>query len=172
LLLTTAFSRYPEALDWARDRLTGAWGGVAAESPMFDFDSTDYYQSTMGGGLRKIFFAFERLRDPAELVESKLQTNRWEDQYAAGAHHPEPRPLNLDPGYLTMSKLVLASTKDFAHRIYIDRGIYAEITLCYRQHGWQHHQFTFADYRREDYQEFFSRCRQYLHGRLREARAK
>ena len=81
----------------------------------------------------------------------------------------EPRPLNLDPGYLTLGKLVLASTKDFAHRIYLSRGIYAEVTLYYRHGRWEHHQFTFADYRREDYQHFFSQCRDVLHRRLREA---
>jgi len=172
LLLTAAFSRHPEALAWARTRLAEAWGAVALESPPFEFNSTDYYQPTMGSGLRKVFWAFEQLHDPAELVEIKLQTNRWEEEYAQQGRHREPRPLNLDPGYLTLGKLVLASTKDFAHRVYLGRGIYAEITLHYRQHAWQHHQYTFADYRREDYQAFFSRCRAYLHGRLREERAR
>ena len=168
LLITAAFSRYPEALRWARRRLVEAWGPVALESPTFAFTSTDYYQPTMGQGIQKVFWAFERTIDPAWLVRIKLDTNRWEEDYAAEAGHPEPRPLNLDPGYLTLGKLVLASTKDFAHRIYLDRGIFAEITLYYRKHRWGHHQFTFADYRREDYQAFFSECREYLHRRLRE----
>ena len=77
-----------------------------------------------------------------------------------GREKPEPRPLNLDPGYLTLGKLVLASTKDFAHRIYLSRGIYAEVTLQYRHRRWEHHQYTFPDYRREDYQQFFSECRE------------
>jgi hypothetical protein len=61
----------------------------------------------------------------------------------------------------------LASTKDFAHRIYLNRGIYAEVTLFYKHHRWQHHDCTFADYRRADYQQFFSLCRETLHRRLR-----
>ena len=113
------------------------WGPLAAESPRFDFHETDYYEPTMGPGLRKTFFTFAELIDPAELVAIKLQTNLWEEQYARGAQHEQPRPLNLDPGYLTLGKLVLASTKDFAHRIYLDRGIYAETTLFYRRHRWQ-----------------------------------
>ena len=73
-----------------------------------------------------------------------------------------PRPLNLDPGYLTPAKLVLASTKDFAHRIYLSQGIFAEITLQYQHQRWKHHEYTFPDYRRADYQRFFSACRELL----------
>jgi hypothetical protein len=93
-------------------------------------------------------------------------TNRWEEEYAAASDHAESRPLNLDPGYLTLGKLILASTKDFAHRIYLARGIYAEVTLQYKHRRWQHHEYTFPDYRRADYQQFFSECRDTLHERL------
>jgi hypothetical protein len=76
---------------------------------------------------------------------------------------PESRPLNLDPGYLTEAKLVLASTKDRDHRVYLDRGIYAEVTLHYqRGRGWQPRPWTYPDYRSEPYLQFFTRCRQYL----------
>ncbi len=168
LLLVAAFSRHGEALEWARGRAEEAWGEIAMQSPAFEFDETAYYEPTMGPGLRKTFMAMARPTDPSELVAIKLRTNSWEEQYAAEAADPEPRPLNLDPGYLTLGKLVLASTKDFVHRVYLDRGIYAEVTLFYRRGAWQHHEWTFADYRRGDYQAFFTRARDYLHGRLRE----
>jgi hypothetical protein len=113
----------------------------------------------MGPDLVKQFWAFERSMDPADVVNAKLATNAWEAEYAALARHAEPRPLNLDPGYLTQAKLVLASTKDHAHRIYLNRGIYAEVTLHYQHRAWRHHDWTFPDYRRADYQEFFTRCR-------------
>jgi hypothetical protein len=162
LLLLAAFSRYEAALAWARDRACLAWGPVGLESPSFLFDQTDYYRPTMGPGLRKIFWAFARPFDPGKIAEVKLQTNQWEQDYARQSDHTEPRPLNLDPGYLTLGKLVLASTKDHAQRIYLARGIYAEVTLSYRHGGWQPHPWTFADYRRRDYQEFFSECRELL----------
>jgi hypothetical protein len=168
LLLLAAFSRYDAALAWARRRAVEAWGSIALESPAFAFTETDYYESTMGPGLKKAFFTFTTPFDPGELVRCKLLTNQWEAEYAAAAGHPEPRPLNLDPGYLTLGKLVLASTKDFAHRIYLSEGIFAEVTLYYRHHVWQHHQYTFPDYRREDYQRFFSQCRQMLHDTKRQ----
>ena len=160
LLLLAAFSRHDAALDWARQKATETWGPIALESPRFDFAETHYYNATMGPGLKKVFFAFLRSFDPVALVDIKLATNQWEVEYAAAAGHSEPRPLNLDPGYLTLGKLVLASTKDFAHRIYLSRGIYAEVTLQYKHRCWQHHEYTFADYRREDYQQFFTQCRE------------
>ncbi|MGO8691477.1 MAG: DUF4416 family protein [Thermoguttaceae bacterium] len=162
LLVLAAFSRHEAALRWARGRAAETWGPPALESPAFDFRETDYYQATMGAGLRKVFLAFPPPFDAATLVEIKLQTNAWEQEYARAAGHAEPRPLNLDPGYLTLAKLVLASTKDFAHRVYLRDGIYAEVTLFYKHHRWEHHQYTFADYRRADYQQFFSQCREFL----------
>ncbi len=162
LLILAAFSRHAEALVWAREKTDSMWGPVALASPAFEFSETDYYAATMGAGLRKQFFAFEKLIDPGRLAEIKLQTNAWEQQYAAVAKHAESRPLNLDPGYITLAKLVLASTKDHAHRIYLGQGIYAEITLHFRHGDWQPTQWTYPDYRRPDFQEFFTACREYL----------
>jgi len=168
LLLLAAFSRHGDALDWARRQAVEHWGPVAMESPVFEVRETRYYEQSMGEGLRKTFLVFQRLFDPSGLPAIKLQTNAWEQQYTDSAGLPEMRPLNLDPGYLTLAKLVLASTKDHSHRLYLADGIYAEITLRYTQRHWQAHEWTFADYRREDYQQFFSQCRDYLHRQLRE----
>jgi len=162
LLVLAAFSRHGEALDWARRRAEPCFGPVARESPRFAFDQTDYYAASMGSGLVKQFFAFERLVDPARLPELKRLTNAWEDELAAEGTYAEARPLNLDPGYLTAAKLVLASTKDFAHRVYLRDGIYAEVTLHYRHGRWEPHTYTFPDYRGAAYHEFFDRCRTWL----------
>ncbi len=165
LLILAAFSRHAGALDWSRERATAAWGPAALESARFEFAETDYYKPTMGESLRKCFWAFEQLIDPASLVERKIKTNAWEAEYAGTGGHSEPRPLNLDPGYLTPAKLVLASTKDHAHRLYLSRGIHAEVTLYYKDRRWQHRDWTFPDYRRDDYQQFFGACREYLRRR-------
>jgi hypothetical protein len=165
LFLLAAFSRHDAALDWARQRAESAWGTVALESPRFEFAETDYYEPTMGPGLRKCFFTFGPPVDPVVLAERKIETNDWELEYAKRAGHAEPRPLNLDPGYLTPAKLVLASTKDHAHRLYLARGIYAEVTLYFKGRRWQYRDWTFPDYRRDDYQQFFSACRELLRRR-------
>ena len=166
LLFTAAFSRHEAALDWARQQAIAAWGPLLAQSPIFDFSQTDYYTASMGPGLLKTFFAFDRPFDPAELPQIKLQSNRWEDEFAASAGLAESRPLNLDPGYIALGKLVLASTKDHAHRIYLANGIYAEVTLYYSHHEWRDRDWTFPDYRRADYQQFFTQCRDALYQRI------
>ena len=162
LLLLAAFSRHEAALDWARQKAVEAWGPIALESPRFDFAETHYYDATMGPGLKKVFFAFQRPFDPADWSKSSCRPTAGKRNMPPRPGHAEPRPLNLDPGYLTLGKLVLASTKDFAHRIYLSRGIYAEVTLQYKHHRWQHHEYTFPDYRRADYQQFFSECREMM----------
>jgi hypothetical protein len=160
--IIAVISRYEEALVWSRQRVSEAWGPIALESPSFSFHETDYYTPTMGPELKKTFLFCEQLADPAELADWKFASNDWEAEYAALGRHPEPRPLNLDPGYIAPSKLVLASTKDYAHRLYLGRGMFAEITLFYRDHGWQAHGWTFPNYRREDYQAFFTEVRKWL----------
>ena len=90
-----------------------------------------------------------------------------EEEYQALGNHAEARPLNLDPGYITEAKLVLASTKDRDHRLYLDRGIFAECTLHYRQGIWQLRPWTYPDYQRADYHAFFLACRDYLRARYR-----
>ncbi len=165
LLLVAAFSRHPQALDWARTRLEAHCGPVALASPAFEFVETNYYQATMGAAIQKLFWIFEQPMPPDELPALKLATNQWEAEYAALGLHPEPRPLNLDPGYMTAAKLVLASTKDHAHRIYISQGFFAEVTLFFKDGRWQHRDWTFPDYRRDDYQQFFLSARQFLRRR-------
>lgn len=167
LMLVAAFSRYDDALAWGRQRCVEAFGPLALESESFEHNETTYYQREMGPDLRKTFWAFERLVDPAALVDAKLMTNQWEVDYAALANKAEPRPLNLDPGYLTEAKLVLASTKDRDHRLYLDRGIFAENTLFFRGGNWQLRPWTYPDYQRADYHLFFTRCRDYLRQRYR-----
>lgn len=167
LCLVAAFSRDLEALDWARDWCVSQWGPLALESERFQFTETDYYDASMGQGQRKTFFALEPLMDPGALSERKLASNAAELEYARLNPGEFSRPLNIDPGYITESKLVMASTKNHAHRIYLQQGIYAEITLRYRGHEWQPWEWTYPDYRRADFQAFFERCRLCLRSHLR-----
>ncbi len=162
LLLVAVSSRYPEAFDWARARWLEAFGALALESERFPFDQTNYYLSTMGDQLLKAFLTSAVLMDPERLPEIKCLTNDWEEEYARERSWPEPRPLNLDPGYLSEDKLVLASTKNHAHRLYLSRGIYAEFTLQFRAGKWQCCPWTYPDYQQPSFHAFFDRCRQFL----------
>ncbi|HMP80787.1 MAG TPA: DUF4416 family protein, partial [Pirellulaceae bacterium] len=151
MLLCALISRHQPALAWAQQRIATTWGPIVATSPEFYFTETEYYRSSMGPDLRKQFVAIQGPFDPAQLADVKLTTNRWEQDYAATHPDPFPRPLNLDPGYLTEAKLVLATTKDRDHRIYLHSGIFAEITLHYHGGRWQPSRWTYPDYQRADY---------------------
>lgn len=122
------------------------------------FDFTDYYEKEMGSGLKRRFLSFKRLIDPALLADIKLTANRIEAGIS-GCAAGVKRPVNIDPGYITDAKLVLASTKDYSHRIYLGRGIYAEVTLFYKDRSFRSCEWTYPDYRTEAYIEIFNHIR-------------
>ena len=178
LLIIAAFSPSEETLALGKERAEKAFGPVWRESPVWRFDEfTHYYDQQMGPALLKRFWAFDQLIDPGRLAAIKVETNRWEGEIAEqlsaivssegeeSAAPAPPRPLNLDPGYIDLGKLILASTKDHAHRIYLSEGIFAETTLMYTRKEWRTLPWTYADYQSAGYQAFFTECREHLHDR-------
>src|SRR5713101_9067288 len=166
LLVIAAFSRHGEALRWAEEKLTSYFGPIARTSPDFDFHQTRYYESTMGPGLRKRFLIFRDLIPPDGLADAKVRTNHLEQELAQAARFPEPRPLNLDPGILSLGKFMLATTKDQAHRIYLRDGIYAEVTLRFQAGEFEPWPWTYADYRLPEVRAFLKEARDFYKARL------
>jgi hypothetical protein len=146
--------------------LVDRFGSVDYESDVLEFDKTDFYAREMGVVLLKKFYAFEKLIEPEDIVDVKLSTNRIEDLFIAsdGQH----RTINLDPGYVGLSKFVLATTKDSGHRIYIRDGIYAESTLRYVRGTFEPFEWTYPDYRTREYIDFLNKVRTVYHKRLTE----
>lgn len=169
LLVVAAFSRRPEALAWAQGQLEARYGPVALVSPAFVFDQTRYYEPTMGPDLRKQFLAFAELQPPDALADIKRRTNDLERALAETGGHPEPRPLNLDPGLLTLGKFVLATTKDQAHRIYLRDGIFAEVTLRFEAGTFRPWDWTYADYREPHVIAFLNEAREHYRQQSRPA---
>lgn len=165
--LCAVFSRYPEARVWAKRELQQRWGTPLEETPEVPFDSSPFYERTMGPGLVKQWIAFAEVASPGSLADWKLETNHLEAEYAIQANTPETRPLNLDPGYVTQAKLVLATTKDRDHRVYLRDGIFAEVTLSYTGRRWVDHRWTYPDYRTEPLIGLVQRCREHLREHLR-----
>jgi hypothetical protein len=160
LLVVAAFSRHPPALAWARGRLEQDFGPVRRASAAFPFDQTTYYAASMGTDLHKQFFAFRDLIDGERLAAVKLRTNALEQDLAASGSYPEARPVNLDPGVLTLGKFVLATTKDQAHRVYLRDGIFAEVTLRFHAGAFEPWPWTYADYREPGVREFLREARE------------
>jgi len=140
------------------------WGQILFISPEWDFSSqTRYYEKEMGQNLRRIFAVFDNIISPIHLVESKLQARSWELDLSDGAN----RRVNIDPGYISPNKIILASTKNHYHRIYLDKGIYLELTLVYYHGDWQRLDWTYPDYYHL-YRDWFRQIRGDLLTRLRE----
>jgi hypothetical protein len=167
LAILAVTSRHDEAFAWSHARWQALLDDVALCSNPFEFVQTDYYTATMGDHLRKQFLVATRLCDPADLPGWKVLTNQWEEEYQAANNWPESRPLNLDPGYLAQDKLVLASTKNHAHRLYLGKGIYGEFTLQYRGKKWCSCPWTYPDYQQPVYHAFFTQARDYLRERAK-----
>ena len=166
LLFMAVFSSNASAFEWVRKRAESQWGTLALESEEFPFETfTDYYAATMGVTLPKRLWAFEKLITPDALPKIKCLTNDWEEEFKAFADGSVERPLNIDPGYIDLGKLILASTKDHAHRIYMSDGIFAETTLMYTQKQWKPLPWTYPDYQSAGYQKFLTQCRVYLQSR-------
>jgi hypothetical protein len=159
-LIVAAFSRHLEVLAWARERLVDTYGPVGLVSDDYEFCQTRYYEEEMGIKLVKRFFVFDRLLAPNRLPEVKLLTNRLEAELAANGRYAEPRPLNLDPGTLELGKFMLATTKDQAHRIYLDQGIFAEVTLRFEGGEFVPWPWTYADYRQDCVRAFLVKARE------------
>jgi hypothetical protein len=147
-------------------RLVSLYGPVDHRSDVLPFDFTDYYEAEMGDLIDRVFFSFERLIEADRLPEIKRRTNEMEAEVAPLLQAVK-RPVNLDPGYIEHAKVVLASTKNFYHRIYAGGGIFAEVTMHFKNNTYQFFPWTYPDYQSRDYQEFFLKVRQIYRAQLR-----
>ena len=151
-------------------RLASAYGAIDHRSDVITFDFTDYYEAEMGDLIDRVFFSFERLIEADQLPKIKRQTNQLEEELAPILRTPTTtvkRPVNLDPGYIEQAKVILASTKNFYHRIYLGGGIFGEVTMHFKNNTYQFFPWTYPDYQSKDYQDFFLRVRQIFRAQLR-----
>jgi len=158
-LLVGMLAQRSEWLEAAERLLAAAFGPIDLASGLIPFDFTDYYEPEMGPGLVRKFITHRDLLSPRDIAGIKLATNAMEARLAEELGADVARPVNLDPGYLDGSKLVLATTKDYSHRIYVGDGIYAEITLTWRKGAWQPTPWTYRDYQSDAYLAFFMQAR-------------
>ena len=141
-------------------------GPIDFTSELMPFTSTTYYEAEMGPDIQRQFISFERLVDAGTLAEMKLFTNTVEQTFALKKLDGDARRVNLDAGYLCLAKLVLASTKDHAHRIYLRDGIYAEITLRFYRKTFQPWEWSYPDYRLPKYISIFNEIREIYRNQL------
>ncbi|WP_285905513.1 DUF4416 family protein [Pseudodesulfovibrio pelocollis] len=146
--------------DWVWPGLLGElearFGPAEHVSELFPFDQTGYYDAELGTPIGRRLLAFEALRPLDELADIKLATNAIEAAHAVGGQ----RRVNLDPGFLTLERLVLATGKNFSHRVYLGRGIWADLTLIWQRGGWTDFPWTFPDYAGREMKSRLTKLRQ------------
>ncbi|MBD3224724.1 MAG: DUF4416 family protein [Caldithrix sp.] len=122
----------------------------------FQFDTfTDYYQSMMGDKLLKFFVSFAHLIPAETLPQIKVQTNTIEKSNESD----KLRLINIDPGYLTENKVVLATTKNYSHRLYLSDGIFGDLHLFFKDQTFQFQKWTYPDYKQSSVIAFFNNLR-------------
>ncbi|HOO70732.1 MAG TPA: DUF4416 family protein [Spirochaetota bacterium] len=154
---------YPDGgmFDRACDALVGRCGGIDLTSGPFPFDHSDYYRDM--GSLTRVYVSFKKLIRREEIVDIKLFTNELETALSGGGQ----RRINIDPGYLTMSNLFLASCKEYYHRAYLNRGVYLENEYRYSDGRFNFWEWTYPDYRRPEAVGFFTEARGIYRAQIR-----
>ena len=137
------------------ESLVNLYGQADIISEWMPFDQTTYYAPEMGQPLQRRMLAFKNLIHQNQLAQIKRETNKLETQFLENGS----RTVNIDPGYLLLERLVLATGKNFSHRIYIGKGIYADLTLIYKQGRFESLPWTFPDYAGTQIQQFLQRVR-------------
>jgi Domain of unknown function (DUF4416) len=158
LLLVSTLYHSEDVFRQSKEILENNLGDILYLSPPLTWDYSSYYKDEIGWPLFRQIIFFKNIIDPGLLVDMKLKTNEIESAFTLDGK----RQINLDPGYLTLSKIVLASTKNYAHRLYLGRGIYGEITLIYRDGIYSPHIFTYRDYQDKSHMDIFMQAREML----------
>jgi len=151
--------------------LVQLYGTADHASPKFQFDFSDYYAGQMGKELQRKFLSFAELLAPEELSNIKIRTNALEKELST-KFGEVPRAVNLDPGYVTRAALIMATAKDFAHRIPLNRGIYAHLEFLFRKDDIRLMDWTYPDYREKPCQRFFLEVRRTYLCQLRQNKAR
>lgn len=142
-----------------------SFGSIDSRSEEIDFTFTHYYDKEMGTPITRVLYSIAELVDPAALAPLKHLSNSVE---ARTAHPDGHRIINLDPGLLSLSRLILATTKPSGHRIPIGQGMHAEITLLFQRGRFQPLDWTYPDFRSQIYHDWLLTVRRGYHEHLKE----
>jgi hypothetical protein len=155
----------PALLEEAQAALAEAYGEIDDSSAPVRWTVSSYYADEMGPDLTRQFLSFARLIAADVLMSIKAATNDLENRWRRGGK----RRVNIDPGYVGLTKLVLATTKDAAQRIYLGDGLYAEPTLAYEDGSFRPYTYTYRDYADAGGVRFFNGVRARYLQQLRES---
>ncbi|OIO34148.1 MAG: hypothetical protein AUJ70_01700 [Candidatus Omnitrophica bacterium CG1_02_40_15] len=177
-LIIGMLAKSQKLFDIAEEFFIKEFGPIDYKSPVISFGYTDYYKKEMGSPLKRKFISFKKTISPGRIAKIKLLANSIEEKLAVKINSSRLRSknivraskvsrelpnlrrrINIDPGYISDSKLVLATTKDYFHRVYLHHGIYAEVTLRWRKSSFEPFEWTYPDYRSKVYIDILNTIR-------------
>lgn len=162
-LIASLFSQEEDKILQVIGEMVEIFGPVDWMSPKLYFERTRYYEREMGWPLVRRFISFEELIDPGTLPEVKLRTNQLEKELCRDGK----RLVNIDPGYIALERLILATGKNYTHRVYLNKGIYADLTLIYSKGSFVPLKWTYPDYADRTIIEWFNKIRERYKEQLR-----
>lgn len=163
-LFFSLFSTEKDLIDKVIDELVELFGTPDIITPWLLFDRTRYYEKEMGWPLHRRFITFKELITPEDIVDRKLNTNRIEVKYS---NEEGKRRINIDPGYITLERLILVTGKNYTHRIYLSHGIFADLTLVFNKGTFRPLEWTYRDYSSPEAIDFFNNEREKYKNQLR-----
>jgi hypothetical protein len=155
LAIVGVLGAHAAAVAEAAERFAEPWGGLDLSSEAEAFDGTRYYEEEMGAGLERRFFSCCRLVPATALVA--LKHRAWEVEQQNLVHNR--RCVNLDPGFVDLHKVVLASFKDGPQKLYLGEGVWADMVLCFESGAFTALRWTFPDLRAGAHRDFFMAAR-------------
>lgn len=151
-----SFSQDFLAAEWER-----SYGPGIHHEPEFN-PLAQYYEKEMGAPLKRFFVVTQDTFSRDYLLKAKLLMMEWENKWALD----EKRQVNIDVGFLTLENFILATTKNYSHRVFVGENIFADLTYQYQQGQFQMFPWTYPDYRDEKKLKFFHSLRDHLRQKL------
>ena len=162
-LVSSLFSSQELLIEKGIQELEQLFGHTDWVSPRLLFDRTRYYEREMGWPLHRRFISFRDLVRPEDIAGIKLKTNNIENRHTQDGK----RILNIDPGYVALERLVLATGKNYTHRVYLSKGIFADLTLIFNRGSFRPLEWTFKDYASPEIISLFNDVRERYKRQLR-----
>ncbi len=163
-LIISALTNKDNLIEKVKVDLSKLYGEIEEVSEKFIFNHTKYYESEMGQNLFRRFIVFKNLKDREHIADIKVQTNKIEEKYLINGK----RQINLDPGYISLENFILFTTKNYTHRIYLENGIYADLTLIFQNKNFQTLPWTYPDYSEEIIRNYLKNIRDKYREQLKE----
>ena len=166
MLVMGVLAKNAESFFAVREQLRKIYGEEELVLEPFDFTFTNYYVEEIGERPIRAFIAYETLIARESIPGIKLHTNEMELEIARENGTPGLRPVNLDPGYMTLGQFFLVTTKDQRQRVYVRVGIFVEPKLYFEAGHFHAFDWTYRDYQSEKYIQYLEQVRSRLAFRL------